>query len=102
MLHNGNFVGATASDSWRPVTAAFLAQDGLAAKAPRASQQSPFLVQGRRRFVAAWEDQRKHGRGWGIFGASFGLPATDQASSYSGATRLRQEQYEVLGVYKYT
>ena len=31
MLHNGNFLGATASDSWRPVTATFLAKNGLAA-----------------------------------------------------------------------
>ena len=30
VLHNGNFLGVTASDSWRPVMAAFLERNGLA------------------------------------------------------------------------
>ena len=30
------------------------------------SQRSPLLVQGRRRFVVAWEDQCEHDCGWGI------------------------------------
>ena len=37
-----------------------------------ASQRSPLLVRGRRRFVVAWENQRKHGYGWSIIGAIFG------------------------------
>ena len=72
VLHNGSFLGATASDSWRPVTAPFLAQNGLAATAPRCLPTEPILVQGRPRFVVAWEDQREHDCGWGIFCALFG------------------------------
>ena len=40
VLHNENFL-ATASDSWRMDTAAFLAQNGFAATAPRSSQWGP-------------------------------------------------------------
>ena len=50
-----------------------------------ASQRNPLLLQGRRRFVVTWEDQRDHDYGWGIFGAFFLCPGTDQASSSSGA-----------------
>ena len=42
------------------------------------------MVQGRRRFVVAWEDRREHDYGWGIFGVRFGRPGADQAFSYCG------------------
>ena len=41
VLHNGNFLGTMASDSWRTDTAAFLAQNGLAATARRCFPTEP-------------------------------------------------------------
>ena len=41
LLHDRNSLGRTASDCWRPVTAAFLAQNGLAATAPRYFSTEP-------------------------------------------------------------
>ena len=41
VLHNGNFLGTTARDSWRTDTAVFLAQNGLAATALRCSPTEP-------------------------------------------------------------
>ena len=89
VLHIGNFFGETVSDSWLPVTAAFLAQNGRAATAPRCFPTEPAF--GTRATtvcggVGRSEDQREHDYGWGIFGALFGRHGADQASfSYSGA-----------------
>ena len=58
VLHNGKFLGVTARDSRRPVTAAFRTQNCLATTATRCFPTSPLLVQGRRRFVVAWEDPK--------------------------------------------
>ena len=66
VLHNGKFIGVTASVSLRLATAAFRTQIGFAATALRCFAM---LVQGRQRFVVAWEDQREHDYGWGIFDA---------------------------------
>ena len=41
VLHNGNFLGVTTSVSWRPATAAFHTQNGLAATAPRCFTTEP-------------------------------------------------------------
>ena len=41
VLHNGNFLGVMANVTWRPVTAAFLAQNGLAATALRCFPTEP-------------------------------------------------------------
>ena len=48
----------------------------------RASQPGPFLVQERRRFVGARENQCVYTNGCGIFGSIFGPPGADQASSF--------------------
>ena len=46
VLHNGKFLGTTASGSWRTDTAAFLAQNGLAATAPRCLPTEPTWYKG--------------------------------------------------------
>ena len=60
---------------------------GVASPLPRhrAPQGSPLLVQGRRRVVVAWKNQREYDGGWSIPGPIFGRPGSDQACSPSGA-----------------
>ena len=88
VLHKGKFRGATASPGAR-----FRLRSSRRMAQPLqhhgASQRSPFLVQGRGRFVLAWEDQREHDCGWGIFGALFGRSGTEQACSTGYRSGMR-------------
>ena len=85
VLHNEKFLGATPSVfcAWIRLRSELRMVSPL--QHYGASQRSPRLVQGRRPFVVAWEDQREHDHEGGIFGALFGRPGADQASSSSGA-----------------
>ena len=84
VLHNGNFLGTTASDFWRMDTAAFLAQNGLAATALRCFPTQPtfgtratIVCVGLGRLARARLRTR-------YVDARFGRPGADKASSYSG------------------
>ena len=83
VLHNGNFLGVTASVSWCPATAAFCTQNGSAATAPRCFPTQPTFgtrattVCGGSRISA--RARLRMGGIWSLFGS----PATYQASSFS-------------------
>ena len=67
MLRNGKILGATARDSWRPVTAAFLAQNGLPGTASQCFPTEPNVGARAKTVSGGLEDQREHDCGWGIF-----------------------------------
>ena len=101
VLHNGNFLGVTASVSWSPATAAFFTQNGLAATAP------PCFPRG-----AQFWYEGGDGLWWlRKISASTTTDGVYLVCSLDGlrpikflflrhARRLRRELHEVLGVYK--
>ena len=85
VLHNESFLGATVSDSWRPVTAAFLAQNGLASTAPRCFPTEPVFGTRATTVCCGLERSARARLRMRHIGALLGRTAADQASSYSGA-----------------
>ena len=84
VLHNESFLGATVSDSWRPVTAAFLAQNGLASTAPRCFPTEPVFGTRATTVCCGLERSARARLRMRHIGALLGRTAADQASSYSG------------------
>ena len=103
VLHNGSILGTTASDSWRTDTAAFLAQNGLAATALRCFPTKPtFGTRATTVCGGLGRSARARPRRGYIWCAFWTTRGRSSFLFLRRATRLRQEQYEVLGAYKYT
>ena len=107
VLHNGNFLGTTASDSWRTDTAASLAQNGLAPTAPRCfPTEATFGTSGTRLTTVCGGLGRsaparpRRGHVWCVV-RFLDDPGRSRFPLLRRATRLRQERYEVLGAYNY-
>ena len=103
VLHNGNFLGKTARDSWRTDTAVFLAQNGLAATALRCFPTEPafgttaMAVRG----VLGRLARARPRKGY-IYHAFWTTRGRSSFLFLRRATRLRQERYEVVGACKYS
>ena len=80
-----NFLGATASDSWRTVTAAFLGKNGLAATAPRCLPTKPIFGTRATTVCGGLGRSAPARPRRGYIGALFGRLGVDRASSSSGA-----------------
>ena len=103
MLNNGNFLGTTVSDFWRTDTAAFLAQNGLAATAPRFFSTELTLITRATTVCGGLGTSARARLRIGYIWCAFGM-IRDRSSFFflRRATRLRRELYEFLGVYKHT
>ena len=99
----GDFLRATTSDSWSPVTAAFLAQNGLAAAALRCFPTTPTFGTRATTVCGGLRRSARTRLRMGYVWCAFWI--TRDRSSFlllRCATRLRRELYGVLGAYKYT
>ena len=97
------FLGATASDSWRPVTAASVAQNGLAATAPRCfPAESTFRTRPTMFCGVLGRSARARLRMGNTWCAFWTIRGRSSFLLLWCATRFRLERYEFLGVYKYT